>query len=742
MDSAEKGTYEAGKTDSSEMKTILESFYDVAAKDSAPQQLDEIASVTMSGDSADEVAQLVKLMSDAGAPEAAPVGAQPVDMPEPVSVDGPPDMPSKADMMTPKMMDDLESEEEVIQDEYANEPDEKYDDHQKMTHDLSGGLNRQKGAYADAEDGDNAMAVEGKLKEELSKMLKQKMSEKKESKPDYIDLDGDGDTKEPMKKAAKDKKKAKSKTGKDTDVAEDDDPCWKNYKQVGMKKKGGKKVPNCVPKESVETYDDSDFFEAHNSKVKEAGKKRNTFDYDDVFKIQKMDLESAREYMIDLVQNSTMTPRKKQHHTRQAERARSINDLMYQLTNLVLSGEGQATIGSGRSMRKSDYRQMYDSVNHMQENDNKLSNWDDYFDNDREAGIDRDKNSLWDFSDDDEEYDKRDPEDAMAHLSDIDPNELGGELDWDDPEDPEDPDKWSIANQRYRKKNSSRRAGQYATKENSRQMTPSDRKAIMELMKKFKAGRITSEQLQSQINALFDKETVEAQRDPVAKNMNKFNKSQTHKNKKAAQKRGEKKHKSDYMQESAPVFNRYVRPLLHKEPKQIVEFYDSQARPIISRLAKERQTLASKKHSTAVHDTVLGKLRESLGVLDSKRPKRNVRETDEASSAVTEFIMDAAILFRDQGISPSELVGPTKVYNQASGKSFKKTLPNPISNLLQNIDEEESYRLRKILDQILSKTAQDEKELAKEVADAMVSDYGPERSEIPAQPSLYDSKKN
>ena len=25
-------------------------------------------------------------------------------------------------------------------------------------------------------------------------------------------------------------------------------PCWKKYKMVGMKKKGGKKVPNCVPK--------------------------------------------------------------------------------------------------------------------------------------------------------------------------------------------------------------------------------------------------------------------------------------------------------------------------------------------------------------------------------------------------------------------------------------------------------------------------------------------------------------
>ena len=31
------------------------------------------------------------------------------------------------------------------------------------------------------------------------------------------------------------------------DDKRDGDPCWKGYKQVGMKKKGGKEVPNCVP---------------------------------------------------------------------------------------------------------------------------------------------------------------------------------------------------------------------------------------------------------------------------------------------------------------------------------------------------------------------------------------------------------------------------------------------------------------------------------------------------------------
>ena len=43
---------------------------------------------------------------------------------------------------------------------YVNEPDEEYRDHEFMTKDLSGGINRQKKAYAAAQSGDNAMAVE------------------------------------------------------------------------------------------------------------------------------------------------------------------------------------------------------------------------------------------------------------------------------------------------------------------------------------------------------------------------------------------------------------------------------------------------------------------------------------------------------------------------------------------------------------------------------------------------------
>jgi hypothetical protein len=45
----------------------------------------------------------------------------------------------------------------------------------------------------------------------------------------------------------------------------DGDPCWKGYKQLGMKKKDGKEVPNCVPMNEEE--------------LKEAGIEKSEVDY-------------------------------------------------------------------------------------------------------------------------------------------------------------------------------------------------------------------------------------------------------------------------------------------------------------------------------------------------------------------------------------------------------------------------------------------------------------------------------
>jgi hypothetical protein len=75
--------------------------------------------------------------------------------------------------------------------------------------------------------------------------MAQDMGEKKDH-----DKDGDIDSDDYM--MARDKA-IKSAMGKDetADSAEDSDPCWEDYEMVGMKKgKGGKPVPDCVPKSS------------------------------------------------------------------------------------------------------------------------------------------------------------------------------------------------------------------------------------------------------------------------------------------------------------------------------------------------------------------------------------------------------------------------------------------------------------------------------------------------------------
>jgi hypothetical protein len=49
--------------------------------------------------------------------------------------------------------------------------------------------------------------------------------------------------------AAKRKQGGVASRGIDKNIGEDNDPCWDSHKMVGTKKKGGKTVPNCVPKE-------------------------------------------------------------------------------------------------------------------------------------------------------------------------------------------------------------------------------------------------------------------------------------------------------------------------------------------------------------------------------------------------------------------------------------------------------------------------------------------------------------
>lgn len=203
--------------------------------------------VSMSGDNASEVAELMKLMQNAGMSDAGPViksldkdGDMDHDMDDhghddhahDCGCDGPCDcaepegpvmalpMPGKGPDMA-KMRDlvaSADTEKKPAEEDYENEPDEEYQNVDYMTKDLSGGLNKQKKMYAKAQDGDNAMAVEEL--EKLSSSLKQayesfKSQYTENKKPDFLDVDKDGDKEEPMSKAAKDKKDADSEESKD-----------------------------------------------------------------------------------------------------------------------------------------------------------------------------------------------------------------------------------------------------------------------------------------------------------------------------------------------------------------------------------------------------------------------------------------------------------------------------------------------------------------------------------------------
>lgn len=208
--------------------------------------------VNLSAAGKDHVADLIDMMKNAGLGNAKPVDAKMLaprlDMERLRSiVDKPmddPDIPGKDDVEGDKDLtamgcnDDMEYEEG-----YANEPEEEFGD---MSDAIPDGddLNRKKKQFKAAQPGDNAMAMEN-----IKAQLYAALAEKK-AKPDFLDMDGDGDKKEPMKKAIKDKESKKKNEGKQKGV--DGKACWDGYKRMGTKKKGGKTVDNCVPMSAKE----------------------------------------------------------------------------------------------------------------------------------------------------------------------------------------------------------------------------------------------------------------------------------------------------------------------------------------------------------------------------------------------------------------------------------------------------------------------------------------------------------
>jgi len=184
--------------------------------------------IQMTADTPEEAGMLMQILKMAGVK---PMGAEMPSMEpkhgsemDPGAMNKQMDVPgddAMGSMQMAKMRDmmvkpDMEKQEET----FANEPEEKTQDVDSLVNVHSGGLNRQKTQYRKEYPGDNPMAVEDKItEEELANSLRAqyegfKQAYQEAAKPDYIDLDKDGNKTEPMKKAAKDKEdkeKAKDK---------------------------------------------------------------------------------------------------------------------------------------------------------------------------------------------------------------------------------------------------------------------------------------------------------------------------------------------------------------------------------------------------------------------------------------------------------------------------------------------------------------------------------------------------
>ena len=163
--------------------------------------------IQISTDSPEEASMMMQILKLAGVQQVTPdmMGAD-----EPKHDMDHDDAAGSMDMA--RMRDIIKNpEDEQKEETFANEPEEKVQDVDSLVNKHSGGLNRQKTQYRKEYPGDNHMAAEDKItEEELANSLRTqyesfKTAYQEAAKPDFLDMDKDGDKKEPMKKAIKDK---------------------------------------------------------------------------------------------------------------------------------------------------------------------------------------------------------------------------------------------------------------------------------------------------------------------------------------------------------------------------------------------------------------------------------------------------------------------------------------------------------------------------------------------------------
>ena len=169
--------------------------------------------IKISADTPQEASMMMDILKLAGVQQVTPgmMGMEPEqDADHSDDAMGSLDMAKMRDMMTAP-------DEEKAAETFANEPEEKVQDTDSLVNKHSGGLNRQKATHPRVSPGDNPMAAEDKITEqELANSLRTqyesfKTAYQEAAKPDFLDMDKDGNKTEPMKKAVKDKEDKEKK---------------------------------------------------------------------------------------------------------------------------------------------------------------------------------------------------------------------------------------------------------------------------------------------------------------------------------------------------------------------------------------------------------------------------------------------------------------------------------------------------------------------------------------------------
>jgi hypothetical protein len=173
--------------------------------------------IQMTADTPEEAGVLMQILKLAGVKPVTPdmMGQEPEQEPE----------QDQEPMQKPEMgmdaMRDVVAKslaDEPADETYANTPDEKVDDVDTLVNKMSGGMNKQKQQVKKEYPGDNPLAVREVTEDEIATDLRAQYENFKTAytqaaneaaKPDYVDLDKDGNKTEPMKKAAKDAEKKK-----------------------------------------------------------------------------------------------------------------------------------------------------------------------------------------------------------------------------------------------------------------------------------------------------------------------------------------------------------------------------------------------------------------------------------------------------------------------------------------------------------------------------------------------------